>query len=179
MWRFIAHIILTYRRFLIVLVALITVFMAKKAQEVQWSFDLAKTVPETDPEMMFFKQFKEQYGEDGNLLAIGLNDSAIYEVQNFKRFRYLTDELASLHGVNNVLALPNFHRLVKDSRTRQFKLRQIFDQIPDDQDSLDQLLESAANLRFYSGRLINEENGATLLLLTIQREVLNSRDRTG
>ena len=177
MWRFIAHIILTYRRFLIVFVGLVTIFMAKKAQEVEWSFDLAKTVPETDPEMVFFQQFKDQYGEDGNILAIGLSDSSIYKVENFRRFKYLSDELAKLEGVKNVLALPNFPRLIKDNKTRQFRLRQIFDVIPDDQDSLNQLFQQALQLKFYSGQLINEENGATLLLLTIKKEVLNSADR--
>ncbi|CAK9057036.1 Uncharacterized protein SCF082_LOCUS30666, partial [Durusdinium trenchii] len=126
MWRFIAHTILTYRRILIVLLALVTVFMAKKAQEVQWSFDLASTVPETDPEMIFFRQFKAQYGEDGNILAMGVLDSSIYKVQNFRRFKYLTDELARLDGVKNVLALPNFQRLVKDSDTKRYRLEEIF-----------------------------------------------------
>ncbi len=177
MWRYIAHIILTYRRVLIVLLALITIFMAKKAQEVEWSFDLAKTVPETDPEMKFFQQFKEQYGEDGNILAIGLSDSSIYELENFRRFKYLTEELTRLEGVKNVLALPNFPKLVKDNQTKQFKLKQIFKTIPDNQDSLNLLFEQALKLKFYSGQLVNEENGATLLLLTVRKEVLNSANR--
>ncbi len=176
MWRFIAHIILTYRRFLIVLIVLFTVFMANKSQEVQWSFDFAQTVPETDPEMIFFRQFKEQYGEDGNILAIGLKDSSIYKVDNFRRFKYLADELAKLNGVKDVLALPNFQRLVKDNQIKQFKLLQVFETIPDDQDSLDQLLDQAVKLRIY-GEFINEETGATLLLLTIEKEVLNSANR--
>ena len=177
MWRFIAHIILTYRRILIVLLAIATVFMARKAQEVQWSFDLANTVPETDPEMVFFRQFKSQYGEDGNILAIGLMDSAVYKVENFRRLKYLTNELAKLEGVKNVLALPNFKRLVKDKETKRYRLEEIFESIPDNQDSLELLLKQASNLKFYSGQLINEENGATLLLVSIDKEVLNSANR--
>jgi len=177
MWRFIAHTILTYRRILIVLVGLVTIFMAIKSQEVQWSFDLAKTVPETDPEMIFFNEFKKQYGEDGNVLALGIKDSAIYQVDNFRRLKYLSEELAKLGGINDVLALPNFHRLVKDNATKKFKLTQIFTDIPDNQDSLNVLLNEAANIKLYSGLLLNKENGATLLLVTIDRVVLNSKDR--
>lgn len=176
MWKFIAHIILTYRRILIVLIGLVTVFMANKAQEVEMSFDLAQTVPETDPEMIFFREFKEQYGEDGNILAMGLEDSAIYRVENFRRFKYLADELEKLDGVNKVLALPNFHRLIKDNQTKQFKLKKVFETIPDNQDSLNQLLEQVVKLKFYN-QLINEKTGATLLLLTIEKEVLNSSAR--
>ncbi len=150
--------------------------MARKAQEVEWSFDLAKTVPETDPEMIFFQQFKKQYGEDGNIMAIGLRDSSIYKVQNFRRFKYLAGELTKLHGVKDVLALPNFNKLVKDNQTKQFRLKQVFETIPDDQDSLTALFNQVGQLKFY-GELINQETGATLLLLTIEKEVLNSENR--
>ncbi|MDA0193917.1 MAG: MMPL family transporter [Bacteroidetes bacterium] len=176
MWSFLAHIILTYRRILIATLAIITIYMGQKTQEVEWSFDLAKTVPTADPEMIFFEKFKEQYGEDGNMLAIGLRDSSIYEVLNFRRFKYLVDELAKLSGVNNVLALPNLPKLIKDNNLKKFRLQQIFQQIPDNQDSLNILLSEASKLKFY-GQLINEENGATILLVYINKEVLNSKGR--
>ncbi|MEQ9423130.1 MAG: efflux RND transporter permease subunit [Cyclobacteriaceae bacterium] len=177
MWRFLAHIILTYRRILIVAIAIATVYMAQKAQEVQWSFDFAETVPSHDPEMQFFKRFRAEYGEDGNILAIGVKDSAIYQVENFRKFKYLTDELSRFEGVNNVLALPNIHKLVRDRQSSKFKLQQIFKEIPETQEELNALLLEAGKLQFYSGQLINKENGATLLLLTINKDVLNSKNR--
>ncbi len=177
MWRFLSHIILTYRRFLIAGLAIVTIYMAQKAQEVEWSFDLAKTVPTTDPEMIFFEKFKEEFGEDGNILAIGLKDSSIYEVLNFTRFKYLVDEVTKLNGVNHVLALPNFHKLIKDNDLKKFRLQQVFQQIPNNQDSLNLLLNEASKIKFYSGQLINEDNGATLLLVSIKKEVLNSKNR--
>jgi len=177
MWRFLSHIILTYRRFLIAGLAIVTIYMAQKAQEVEWSFDLAKTVPTTDPEMIFFEKFKEEFGEDGNILAMGLKDSSIYEVLNFTRFKYLVDEVTKLNGVNHVLALPNFHKLIKDNDLKKFRLQQVFQQIPNNQDSLNLLLNEASRIKFYSGQLINEDNGATLLLVSIKKEVLNSKNR--
>ena len=40
---------------------------------------------------------------------------------------------------------------------------------------LDSLLKEALNLKFYSGQLINEQTGATLLLVTLDKEIFNSK----
>ena len=59
--------------------------MAHHARQVKWSYDLAKVVPEDDPEMQSFKEFKELFGEDANIIAVGIKDSAIYKAENFQK----------------------------------------------------------------------------------------------
>lgn len=160
-----------------ILLGLVTAFMGYQAQFVKWSFDLANIVPDSDPEMIYFKEFKKTFGEDGNILAIGIKDSTVYEKTNFRRLKYLTDELTKLNGVNNVLSLSNLQKLVKDTKAKRFRLEPIFDEIPDDQDKLDKMLAEAMALRFYSGQLINPENGANMILVSIDKEILNSKKR--
>ena len=77
MWNWLAHIILRFRIPLIILLIGITAFMGYQAKYIQWSFDLANIVPSTDPEMIYFQDFKKNFGEDGNILALGLKDSAV------------------------------------------------------------------------------------------------------
>ncbi|MFT7282486.1 MAG: putative RND superfamily exporter protein, partial [Cyclobacteriaceae bacterium] len=76
MWTRLSHIILKYRLYLIIFIAGITVFMANQIQYVQWSYDLANIVPDTDPEMQYLQEFKKTFGEDGNVMALGVEDSA-------------------------------------------------------------------------------------------------------
>lgn len=177
MWTRIANIILQNRIALMSIIGLITVFMAYQAQYIQWSYNMANVVPSDDPDQVYFRQFKQTFGEDGNILAIGFKDSAIYESANFKRMRYLTDELERIRGVKNVLGLANLQMLKKNDQTRQFDLVPVFPHIPDDQQKLDSLFGVAADLKFYSGQLINPENGATLILITVEKEALNSEYR--
>jgi predicted RND superfamily exporter protein len=177
MWNSLSYIILKYKVYLTLILGILTVYMGYRAQFVEWSFDLANIVPANDPEMVYFKEFKSIFGEDGNILAIGLKDSSVYGTENFRKFGYMVNEIASLKGVNAVLGLPNLKMLSKNSELKKFELIPIFPEIPEDQESLDSLLEVAHNLKFYSGQLINEENGATLVLVTIKKEVLNSESR--
>ncbi len=160
-----------------VLLAIVTVFMGYKSQNIKWSYDLANIVPEKDPDMVYFRQFRETFGEDGNIMAIGVKDSAIYKLETFKKFSDLTYELEAQEGIRNVLGLPNLQKLEKNNQKRAFELKPIFDGFPETQDELDSLLQGAASLKFYSGQLINSDNGATLILITIRKEVLNSKNR--
>jgi len=177
MWTSLSHIIIKFRILLIVLLAVITIFMAYKAKDTEMSFDFVKTVPDNDPDMIFFKNFKELFGEDGNLVAVGIKDSAIYQSLNFRRLKYLSEEFASLNGVNDVISLPLIQRLKKNTREKIFELEPVFSDIPEDQHQLDSLLTLAKDQKFYSGQIINEENGALLILVSINKEVLNSKKR--
>jgi len=177
MWSRLAHTVLRFRVTLMVFLALVTVFMGYQSQSIKWSYDLANIVPEKDPDMVYFKQFRETFGEDGNIMAIGVSDSAIYELETFSKFSELTFELEAKEGIRNVLGLPNLQKLEKNNAKRAFELRPVFENVPKTQSELDSLMAGAAGLKFYSGQLINAENGATLILITIRKEVLNSKNR--
>uniref|UniRef100_UPI0032ECCAC7 efflux RND transporter permease subunit n=1 Tax=Ekhidna sp. TaxID=2608089 RepID=UPI0032ECCAC7 len=177
MWSRLAHNILRFRVTLMVILAIITAFMGYQSKNIKWSYDLANIVPEDDADMVYFRQFRETFGEDGNIMAMGVQDSSIYQLENFKKFSELTFNLEKKEGVRNVLGLPNLQKLEKNNQKRAFELKPVFDKIPEDQETLDSLLAGAARLKFYSGQLINSDNGATLVLITIQKEVLNSKNR--
>jgi predicted RND superfamily exporter protein len=177
MWTKLAHIVLKFRLFLIIVLGIITGFMAFQAKDLQMSYEFAQTVPNKDLDMVQFKAFKEQFGEDGNILALGIMDSSLYTPDNFYRLSLLCDELTKISGVVEVLGLPNLKRIEKDAVNKQFNIREIFKNIPDDQEKLDSILLVAKDQKFYAGQLFNEENGATLILITLNKEVLNSVKR--
>ena len=177
MWTALAHKVIKFRLPLIILIGLITIFMGYKAREIQWSFDFAKTVPSTDPDMVYFERFKQLFGEDGNIMAVALEDSALYQPQNFRRFKYMSDDLNKIYGVKSVLSLATIQALKKDSEKKQYYVEPVFKSVPDDQATLDSLLQRAQDIRFYTGQIINEKTGATLILVAIEKDVLNSKRR--
>ena len=89
MWSRIGDNIIRFRFPLMGLIALITVVMGFYASKVEMSYDFNRTVPLDDPDMVFLNKVKAQFGEDGNLVAIGLRDSAVYEKENFQRLLQL------------------------------------------------------------------------------------------
>lgn len=160
-----------------IILAAITVFMGYQSKNIKWSYDLVNIVPDKDPDMAYFKKFRETFGEDGNIMALGVQDSSIYLLDNFKRFSELIYSLTEKEGIRDVLGLPNLRMLEKNIEQEVFEFKSVFEKFPETQKELDSLLSFVGVLKFYSGQLINEDNGATLILITIQKDVLNSKNR--
>lgn len=177
MWNNLARFIIKFRLLLMLLVAAVTVFMAYQVPKLTLSYDYVAAVPPSDPAMEYYRQFREQFGEDANLLVVGVQDSALYEVTTFRRFRYLSDAIGKLDGINHVISLPTLSQLTKDTEAKRFEVAPVFPQIPSQQATLDSLLRVANDLRFYRNQLINPDNGATFLLIAVDQATLDSDKR--
>ncbi len=177
MWNSVAQAIIRFRLAFIILIGVITIYMGYKATQVEMSYELARTVPLNDPDMVMLTQFREQFGEDGNIIAVGMRDSAIYNIRNFEAFRDLTKEIRSITGVNEVISLPALKMILKDTAKTRFFLSPIFPDVIQSQQELDSLLAVARDQRIYMDQLVNTRNGATMMLVSIQKEVMNSSSR--
>lgn len=171
------HIVLKYRVVLIPLLLIFTAYMGYQARDIGLSFNFNTAVPSTDENYQYFEKFKERFGEDGNILVLGVEDSALYELNGFLAFRKLHEQIAETDGVTNVLSLADLQNIVKDSENRSFGLQALMPKPPKTQLELDSLMQEAAQLKFYTGQLLNPKNGATLILVNMEREVLNSQAR--
>ena len=177
MWEHLALFIIRFRLSLVALLAVITVFMAYKAKDVEMTYDFAQVVSEKDPDMIYFQQFKKQFGEDGNVLVLGMQDSSIYKLGNFNELRQLTDTLSKVQGVNGVLSISKLLNISKDTVNNSFKAAPIFKTPPRSQPELDSLMRVVNSVEFYKGQLISPTTGATLLALTMDPKYLNSSKR--
>ncbi|ALW84431.1 hypothetical protein AUC43_04620 [Hymenobacter sedentarius] len=177
MWEHLAYFIIRFRLSLIAVLAVITVFMAWKAKDVEMTYDFAQVVSPNDPDMIYFQDFKKTFGEDGNVLVVGLQDSSVYKLGNFNELRQLTDTLAKVEGVNGVLSVSKLLNISKDTAANSFKATPIFKNAPRSQAELDSLMRVVNSVEFYKGQLISPTTGATLLALTMDPKYLNSSRR--
>ena len=179
MWVKLADFIIKNRLLLILMIVAVTVFMGYNARKAELNYDFAKIVPKSDPDMIDFMSFKELFGEDGSILAIGIRDSSLYTPTNFNRLKFLSDEIAGMTGITTVLSLPTLPKMVKDTTEKKFDVVPIFTEMPEDQQTLDSLLRIVMDQKLYSGQLINPDNGMVLMLVSYDRSYLNSDKRIG
>lgn len=177
MWNNLAQLIIRFRLVLIVIIGLLTVVMGYFATKVEMSYDFARTVPLKDPDMITLTQFREQFGEDGNIIAIGMKDSSVYKLDNFLAFRDLTRDLKMIPGVNEVISLPVLKMILKDTAKTRFYLYPIFPEGIPSQEKLDSLMQIAMGQKIYMDRIVNTTNGATTMLVSVHKEVMNSSRR--
>ena len=177
MWRGLAHTIIRFRLPLLLVILVTTGIMGYFARDLELSYNYVETVPANDPEMIYYKNFRDQFGEDGNLIAIGMKDSSIYQIENFRKFEDLSEAITQVEGVKEVIALPLLQRLIKDTENKKFSIEPIFEPFPESQATLDSLLQEAKKIKFYSDQILNTENGATLLLIFLDKEIINTSER--
>lgn len=160
-----------------ILLGILTVFMGYQARKSEMSFQFAELIPKTHQEMKYFDDFKKTFGADANVMAIGLKDSSIFHFQKFQAYQQLAKELKKIDGINNVLALPTVQHLVKNKRKRIFEFKPLFPDTLKNQEELDKQLVIFEQLKFYEHQLVNVENGATILLISIKAEYVDSQKR--
>lgn len=175
MWHRIAAFVIKFRIALLVLLLVATAFMGYKATSLQLSYNFAKTIPTDNPKYTDYQEFRSKYGEDGNLMVVGVQTKDFYTEEFFSSYRKLVARLEVIEGIENVISIPGAVNLVKDTTTNKLKAGLIVEKGAHlAVDSFRQIFE---NLPFYRGFLYNPETNTYLLGLRINKDILNSKNR--
>ncbi|OSZ82434.1 RND transporter [Chitinophagaceae bacterium IBVUCB1] len=176
MWHRIAAFIIKFRVTLLVLLLAATCVMGYYASKVELSYEFTNAIPTDNPKYKDYQAFRKQFGEDGNLMVIGVQTDKFFTPDFFADYAALVTQLEKVKAVENVLSVPGAINLVKDTTTNQLKVVKLY---------TDSTADAAAfshaflNLPFYKGFLYNPETGAYLMALRIDKQVLNSKNRAG
>ncbi len=168
-----------FRFALLAILLVLTVFMGWHASKVKLSYDFAKAIPTDNPKYQEYQAFRQQFGEDGNLLVIGLQTGDLFAETYFNDYRQLHTDLKNIKGVEDIISVPGAINLVKSGETETLQAQPIFPEGRLSQQQIDSTKAVFLNLPFYRGLLYNRETGAWLMGVRINRELLNSKARTG
>lgn len=89
MWHKIAAGVLRLRLVLLIIVAAITVLMAYKAKDVELTYSFAKVIPTDNPKYIDYLHFKDKFGEDGNVLVLGVLPENLFDYKFLSPGSYL------------------------------------------------------------------------------------------
>jgi predicted RND superfamily exporter protein len=177
MWAKFAKFVIRYRLPFLILLFSLTVFMAYQGRKVELLYDFVKLVPTDDPEMVYFQQFLKTFGEDGNIMVVGLKDSTIYNLDKFAKLYQLNKEIGDLEGINEVISIPNLKYIYKNEDLKKFEYKSLFPQLPPDQPTLDSLIIFAKSIKLYDGQIWNPQTGAMMLAIAIDKKYFASYRR--
>ncbi|MGZ5254371.1 MAG: efflux RND transporter permease subunit, partial [Flavitalea sp.] len=161
-----------------ILLAAITVFMAFQASKVELSYEFSKAIPTDNKKYIDYQEFRKNFGEDGNLLVLGVKTDQFFQADFFNRYAQLVNSIKKVNSVVDVLNVPQAINLVKDTTNEKLTTRLVFPQTALDQHTLDSSAAIFKSLPFYQGLLYNPENNSYLMGIRINRDVMNSKGRT-
>lgn len=177
MFTHISRFILKHRTLIIIILSLLTAFMAYKAKDVRLSYENSSLLPEKDSTRIEYLEFKKLFGEDGNVIVIGTINPELFKLNQFNAWTDLGDEVRKIDGVLEVLNISRAINLVKNEETHQFKIIPVVGQKPTTQAEVDSLKNQILGLKFFEGLLYNPKTKATLMTVTLDKKKLNDISR--
>lgn len=177
MWHSLGKFILKYRLPLLLILAAITGFMAYHASKVQLSYDFSRAIPINNPKYKAYQEFRKKFGEDGNLLVIGIQTDKFFEEKLFNAYASLERSLKKVNGVDDIISVPTAINLVKVMETEKLKADTIFPERILTQAEIDSGAKTFLNLPFYRQLLYNPSTHAWLMGVRINKDLMASKDR--
>ncbi len=178
MWQRLAKFVLKNRLILLFLLLLTTAVMAFFASKIKMSYEFSKAIPVDNSKYQDYLSFKEKFGDDGNVLVIGVKSNDFFKLKNFQAFSKLNQELKKVPYVEAVLSVANAVDLLKDSAEQKLDAIPVFPKNPATQEQIDSSLKVFNTLPFYRSLLYNPSTHAYLVVVRINKDILNSKGRT-
>jgi uncharacterized protein len=176
-WKKFSHIVLSKKGIWLLALAVLTVVMLFFAVKVQLSYELAKILPKTDPNFQLYESFKQRYGEDGNIMVLGIEDPNIFELGRFQNWYDLGQEIRQIEGIKEVVSIANLKALVRNDSAMRFDLTPVLKARPRTQIEVDTTKAMLARLPVYKGLIFSEDNTAHLMLATFSQSAINDKSR--
>ena len=180
MWESIARFVLKHKLVLLIALALATTFMGWHASKVQLSYDFTRAIPTDNARWVSYQNFRRQFGEDGNMVVIGMQSEHLFDEKVFTDLALLATQLRNVDGVENVLSIPTAVTLVKDSVSQKLKAVNIFvkdsgtQQFP----HFDSSRQLFFGLPFYKNVLYNPQTNASLMAIRVNGKLMASATRS-
>ena len=192
MWTRLATLILRGRLPILLVLAAITAGMALRIDELGIRYKFGGLLPEDDPTLEAYESFPEQFGEEGNVVALGVEDGRLDSLSVFQAWWDLDSALRAVqvpvdslrpdgtawevNVVDSVFGFATAVELVRQDDPKSFVMEPVFAKKPQDQKTLDSTLVRLRSLPFYEG-FLHTDGGATIQMVYVNAPLFNSENR--
>ncbi|MBO9563169.1 MAG: MMPL family transporter [Niastella sp.] len=177
MWGTLARFILRFRWLLLGILLAVTAYLGYYASKVQLSYEFTRAIPTDNPKYLTYQAFRQQFGEDGNLLVIGVQTDQLFTEKIFNDYTALAADMKKVEAVEDVLSVPAASNLLRDSAAEKLNASLIFPPGRLTQATIDSSAAIFRSLKFYQGLLYNPETNTYMMAIRINKDVLNSKKR--
>ena len=177
MWQFLVRFILRNRIQILIFIGLVTAFMAYEGSQIKMSYEMARMLPKDDSITVEYEEFKKQFGQDGSIIFVAIQDPDLFTLGHFNDWYDLSYDVMEMDGVKEVLSVARIYNLVRNDSLKKFNFRSIVPEKPTRQQTVDSIKQTVYDLQLYDGRLFNRETNVSMMMITLTKEILNSKDR--
>lgn len=174
-WIKVAGIILRNRYLVLFGIAIVTALLATQMKYMRFSYTEANLLPENHEANLEYNKFLEIFGEEGNLVILGIKDSTVFTPTKFNAWNNLVDEFDKLDEIDFTLSIADVQKLKADRKKRKFVLEPLYEENPTTSEEVLAIKEQLfQKLPFYENLLFNKETGTLQTAIYIKKEIINT-----
>jgi predicted RND superfamily exporter protein len=177
-WSAVARFILRNRTLILIVIAAITVFFALQWKHMRFTYTEANLLPDDHPTNIEYNKFLSHFGEEGNLIVLGVADSTLFTPKNFNAWTQLAQDLNGYEAVALTLSLGNLQKLEKRSDTSAFQLVPFLRDSITSPAQLNQYKEELfLRTPFYEGLVYNSDKTSVRTAVYLKKDIINTPAR--
>ncbi len=162
---------------ILIIIGLITVFMGYKAKDIKMSYEMARMLPASDPASVEYDRFRKQFGQDGSVIFVAVQDPELFTLSHFDDWYDISRKVRSIDGVQEVVSAARVFTLVRNDSLKKFEFKNLVPQRPVTQKQVDSIKKVLYSLPLYDGRLYNKKTNVSMMMITLDKAVVNSKAR--
>ncbi|MCF8274179.1 MAG: MMPL family transporter [Flavobacteriaceae bacterium] len=174
-WDIIARVILRNKIAILVVLVIITIFFSFQWKNMRFTYTEANLLPDDNEVNITYNNFLKIFGEEGNLIVLGVKDSTLFTVEKLNAWNNLSDAFKKYKEVETVVSIKDLQKLVKDTINEKFVLEPF---IKDSISSTQQIERLEDDLfkkyPFYDNFLFNKETKTIRTAIYLKKDIVNT-----
>ena len=177
-WSALARFILRNRTFLLILIAVITFGLSTQWVNMRFSTTEANLLPDDHVVNLEYNTFLNKFGEEGNLVILGVKDSTLFTPEKFQAWNKLSQDILKFEEIDFTISVGDLLKLEKRKDTTAFRLVPfIKDSIFTDKNLKNYQYELFNKLPFYKGLVYSPNKQSIRTAIYMDKSIINTSVR--
>ncbi|OEY72057.1 efflux RND transporter permease subunit [Salegentibacter salarius] len=177
-WNSIARLILRNRIIILLLIVATTVFFSTQWKNMRFSYTEANLLPDDHEDNIAYNEFLDKFGEEGNVVLLGVKDSTLFQPENFQAWKELTKKLEAYPAVEYAISVSNLQQLKKFEDPSRFEMVPFISEENPTKEELQQYQDELYNqLPFYENLVYSSHSNTVQSAIYMNKEIVNSKAR--
>ncbi|MCH4822035.1 efflux RND transporter permease subunit [Gramella lutea] len=177
-WNSIASLILRNRIAIIILIGVATFLLSTQWKNMRFSYTEANLMPDDHPVNISYNDFLDKFGEEGNLILLGVQDSALFTPEKFAAWNELTNKLTTYPEVDHIISPASLQELKKFEDPKRFEMVPVLkDSIPSSTELKEFENKLFTELPFYENLVFSSHSNTIQSALYLNKELVNTKAR--
>ncbi|XCF06315.1 efflux RND transporter permease subunit [Tamlana crocina] len=177
-WDVVARLILRNKIIILAAIIVATFLLAQKWENMRFTYTEANLLPDDHEVNLVYNDFLKTFGEEGNLIVLGVKDSSLFSVEKLNAWNQLAHSFKSDEAVETVISIKDLQKLVKDTENEKFKLEPFIKGKISSIAEIDTLQnELFEKYPFYDNFLFNKDTKTIRSAIYLKKNIVNTAAR--